>query len=373
MADVRDAMNDFQYLMDKNIEKVEGYLYNVNKGDRKNITVEEYGNLLTTLHADIGQALNKFPGKDQRASNREKMRYLVDMIYDADKKAPVQYDSPAKSLSVVRAVLQNLRTAKYDVDYPPARRHCMCFAAPNCLHRTWCKCGRAPPMFALYSQEPDACAACRTPDHHRVEDYDVKFPDNVLRKDIEVNIDEVMSGKSAIVFPKTFGPFQRLFVHQVAESKGLPSCSMGQDDERRCYVFCNSVEKEVNIARSSQPPRRAPERVPKGTGRGAAGLSARAIAMTTAAVLPGVAEARATAKGLGIRMTVDPCTKTRASMRTPAVTRAATRTSRAGAATRAGLASTASGRGARTRDKLRLPTVKHPLPPRKKMSAFSNT
>jgi hypothetical protein len=251
MADVRDAMNDFQYLMDKNIEKVEGYLYNVNKGDRKNITVEEYGNLLTTLHADIGQALNKFPGKDQRASNREKMRYLVDMIYDADKKAPVQYDSPAKSLSVVRAVLQNLRTAKYDVDYPPARRHCMCFAAPNCLHRTWCKCGRAPPMFALYSQEPDACAACRTPDHHRVEDYDVKFPDNVLRKDIEVNIDEVMSGKSAIVFPKTFGPFQRLFVHQVAESKGLPSCSMGQDDERRCYVFCNSVEKEVNIARHS--------------------------------------------------------------------------------------------------------------------------
>ena len=56
------------------------------------------------------------------------------------------------------------------------------------------QCRRAPPMFRLYGQEPDACAACRSPDHHKV-DYDVNHPDTVLQRGIEVHINDVQSDK----------------------------------------------------------------------------------------------------------------------------------------------------------------------------------
>jgi hypothetical protein len=246
---VQEAMDGLDYKLDEFISKVDDYKYYMRQGRR--ITPEQYGDLLSSLHQDIGACLNNYPGKDQRQSNRDKMRFIMDLIYDADNRKPVEFDSPQKSLEYARAMMQNMKTAKYDIKYPPARKHCKCWAAPNCHHGEWCKCGRAPPTFRLYGA-PDACPACRTPDHKRVEDWDVNYPDNVLRRDIEANIEEMKkSKKPAIVFPKSFGPFQRLYVHQVAEKAGLPTCSLGVNGERRCFVFLNPLQKEHSIAKSS--------------------------------------------------------------------------------------------------------------------------
>jgi hypothetical protein len=249
---VRDAMHQFDNLLNDHIQKIENISYQ-HKHDIRKLPRDEYQQMVKGLYDDIGTAINNYPEPAQRKSNRDKMLPLIAIIYDWEfQKQAVDFKSPEQSFEMYRAVLQNLKTAKYDLDYPPARRHCMCWSAPNCLHTTWCKCGRAPPVFQLHGQEPDRCAACKTADHQRCEDegYEVNYPDNDLRRGIEVEIGAVKAQKkNAIVFPKTYGMFQRRFIHQAAEVVGLPSCSLGMNGDRRCYVFLNPTAKEEEIAK----------------------------------------------------------------------------------------------------------------------------